>query len=209
MERHQHLEQARDQRHDRKDHRPDRAQRRRQDDLLQHADRRLQGDGRPDRVRRLERVPQRPHVVLEPEQPEGRGKDEPGRWERLSGERLQGRRLHRGRVESCPHLGPRTLEQGEVGEIVVVASAYDLETEERVVRCPDWERGPGASLRCGLAALGSDVEHADPAFAHPAKPVGPVHAALATATGDAMKAAGYPMLSASLPGSMDPFRFSS
>ena len=27
----------------------------------------------------------------------------------------------------------------------------------RVVRCPDWERGPGASLRCGLAALGDDV----------------------------------------------------
>ena len=30
----------------------------------------------------------------------------------------------------------------------------------RVVRCPDWERGPGASLRCGLAALGDDVGRA-------------------------------------------------
>ena len=29
-----------------------------------------------------------------------------------------------------------------------------------VVRCPDWARGPGASLRCGLAALGDDVEGA-------------------------------------------------
>ena len=28
------------------------------------------------------------------------------------------------------------------------------------MRCPDWERGPGASLRCGLAALGDDVEAA-------------------------------------------------
>jgi len=29
-----------------------------------------------------------------------------------------------------------------------------------VVRCADWERGPGASLRCGLDALGDDVEAA-------------------------------------------------
>ncbi len=27
-------------------------------------------------------------------------------------------------------------------------------------RCPEWARGPGASLRCGLAALGTDVEAA-------------------------------------------------
>jgi len=45
----------------------------------------------------------------------------------------------------------------EVGEIVVVAGAYDLETEERVVRCPQWELGPGASLRCGLQALDAAV----------------------------------------------------
>ena len=30
----------------------------------------------------------------------------------------------------------------------------------RVVPCPDWQRGPGASLRCGLAALDDDVEAA-------------------------------------------------
>lgn len=45
----------------------------------------------------------------------------------------------------------------EVGEIVVVAGAYDLETEARVVDCPDWELGPGASLRCGLRALDPDT----------------------------------------------------
>jgi len=45
----------------------------------------------------------------------------------------------------------------EVGEIVVVAGAYDLETDERVVRCAEWELGPGASLRCGLAALDETV----------------------------------------------------
>ena len=30
----------------------------------------------------------------------------------------------------------------------------------RLVRCTEWERGPGASLRCGLAALGADVDAA-------------------------------------------------
>ena len=30
----------------------------------------------------------------------------------------------------------------------------------RVVRCENWDRGPGASLRAGLAALPDDVTHA-------------------------------------------------
>ena len=29
-----------------------------------------------------------------------------------------------------------------------------------MVECPGWERGPGASLRCGLAALGPETEAA-------------------------------------------------
>lgn len=33
-------------------------------------------------------------------------------------------------------------------------------TRYRVVHCDDWERGPGASLRCGLAALPVAVTHA-------------------------------------------------
>lgn len=60
-------------------------------------------------------------------------------------------------------LLPRVLERVEasgVDEIVVVAGAYALESEARVVQCDDWERGPGASLRCGLEALGPDVEAA-------------------------------------------------
>ena len=44
-----------------------------------------------------------------------------------------------------------------VDEVVVVSGAYEL---EGAVRCPDWERGPGASLRCGLAALGRGFEAA-------------------------------------------------
>jgi nicotine blue oxidoreductase len=45
-----------------------------------------------------------------------------------------------------------------VDEIVVVLGAYGIDASERAVRCADWERGPGASLRCGLAALGPEVE---------------------------------------------------
>lgn len=45
-------------------------------------------------------------------------------------------------------------------DIVVVLGAHELRTDARAVRCPDWERGPGASLRCGLAALGPSVEAA-------------------------------------------------
>jgi CTP:molybdopterin cytidylyltransferase MocA len=47
-----------------------------------------------------------------------------------------------------------------VDEIVVVIGAYDVETDARTVRCPDWQRGLGASLRCGVRALPPDAEAA-------------------------------------------------
>ena len=47
-----------------------------------------------------------------------------------------------------------------VDAIVVVLGAHAVETEARTVQCPDWERGPGASLRCGLAALPADADAA-------------------------------------------------
>ncbi|HET9323922.1 MAG TPA: NTP transferase domain-containing protein [Gaiellaceae bacterium] len=47
-----------------------------------------------------------------------------------------------------------------VDQLVVVAGAYPLEADARILECADWERGPGASLRCGLAALGPEVEAA-------------------------------------------------
>ncbi len=43
---------------------------------------------------------------------------------------------------------------------MVVLGAHDVVVDARTVRCPEWERGPGASLRCGLAALGPEVEAA-------------------------------------------------
>lgn len=54
----------------------------------------------------------------------------------------------------------RVRGSAEIGEIVVVLGAHEVETSVRSVHCPEWERGPGASLRCGLAALGDDVEAA-------------------------------------------------
>ena len=53
------------------------------------------------------------------------------------------------------------LRETSVDEVVVVEGAHALSvTGARVVACPQWERGPGASLRCGLAALGADVGRA-------------------------------------------------
>ena len=52
----------------------------------------------------------------------------------------------------------RVRQSSSVAEIVVVLGAHELETSERSVHCPDWELGPGASLRCGLAAVGDDVD---------------------------------------------------
>jgi nicotine blue oxidoreductase len=47
-----------------------------------------------------------------------------------------------------------------VDDVVVVLGAHEVETDARVVRCPDWSSGPGASLRCGLAGLGAEAEAA-------------------------------------------------
>jgi CTP:molybdopterin cytidylyltransferase MocA len=53
------------------------------------------------------------------------------------------------------------LRATSIDEIVVVAGAHPLSTADaRVVRCADWQRGPGASLRCGLGALAHDVDRA-------------------------------------------------
>ncbi len=45
--------------------------------------------------------------------------------------------------------------------LLVVLGAHAVDTGGvRTVHCPDWERGPGASLRCGLAALPDDADAA-------------------------------------------------
>ncbi|HZS24244.1 MAG TPA: NTP transferase domain-containing protein [Gaiellaceae bacterium] len=50
------------------------------------------------------------------------------------------------------------LRESSVDGVVVVSGAHPLDVE--AVHCPDWERGPGASLRCGLAALPERAEAA-------------------------------------------------
>jgi CTP:molybdopterin cytidylyltransferase MocA len=66
-------------------------------------------------------------------------------------------------------LLPRVLDRlrGSVDEVVVVQGAHELTLPSdtpspgvRVVPCAGWMDGPGASLRCGLEALGEDVEAA-------------------------------------------------
>lgn len=56
------------------------------------------------------------------------------------------------------------LRESPVDAIVVVEGAHPLGDvglgEVTVVSCKDWERGPGASLRCGLSALAPDADAA-------------------------------------------------
>ena len=51
----------------------------------------------------------------------------------------------------------RLRRSSELGDIVVVLGAHEVPSTARIVYCPEWERGPGASLRCGLRARGADV----------------------------------------------------
>jgi len=53
------------------------------------------------------------------------------------------------------------LEETSLDDVVVVAGAYEIDAgAARLVECPEWQQGPGASLRCGLAALSSETEAA-------------------------------------------------
>jgi CTP:molybdopterin cytidylyltransferase MocA len=54
----------------------------------------------------------------------------------------------------------RVRSSATIGNTIVVLGAHDVETSARAVRCPEWHRGPGASLRCGLDALGEAIEAA-------------------------------------------------
>lgn len=54
----------------------------------------------------------------------------------------------------------RAVRASSVNDVVVVEGAYVLETDARVIRCPEWARGTGASLRCGLEALPAETDAA-------------------------------------------------
>ena len=61
-------------------------------------------------------------------------------------------------------LLPLVLERLAAAEAVettlVVVGAHRVEVAAPTVECPDWHRGPGASLRCGLEALPPESEAA-------------------------------------------------
>ena len=52
------------------------------------------------------------------------------------------------------------VRRSSVGDAVVVTGAHPVETAARLVHCPEWERGQGASLRCGLRALPDEAQAA-------------------------------------------------
>lgn len=45
-------------------------------------------------------------------------------------------------------------------DVLVVLGAHDVVTDAATVQCDDWERGIGASLRCGLRALPAEADAA-------------------------------------------------
>ena len=63
-------------------------------------------------------------------------------------------------VDLLPSVLERVRAARSVDAILVVLGAHEVETDAATVHCPDWVRGPGASLRCGLAALADDAEAA-------------------------------------------------
>ena len=49
------------------------------------------------------------------------------------------------------------VRRSSVPEALVVLGAHDVPSSAPTVHCPAWERGRGASLRCGLRALAPEV----------------------------------------------------
>lgn len=68
-------------------------------------------------------------------------------------------------VELLPSVVAALRRATTIDGILVVLGAHAVQTDAPTVHCPDWERGPGASLRCGLAALPPDAEAAVVALA--------------------------------------------
>jgi CTP:molybdopterin cytidylyltransferase MocA len=61
-------------------------------------------------------------------------------------------------VELLPRVLDALARSVALDGVVVVSGAHELEVAS--IHCPEWERGPGASLRCGLASLPEAAEAA-------------------------------------------------
>jgi CTP:molybdopterin cytidylyltransferase MocA len=62
--------------------------------------------------------------------------------------------------ELLPHVLAALRRATSLDGVLVVTGAHAVDVDADVVHCPDWERGPGASLRCGLEALPASAEAA-------------------------------------------------
>jgi CTP:molybdopterin cytidylyltransferase MocA len=62
--------------------------------------------------------------------------------------------------ELLPHVLAALRRATSLDGVLVVTGAHAVDVDVDVVHCPDWERGPGASLRCGLEALPGSAEAA-------------------------------------------------
>jgi CTP:molybdopterin cytidylyltransferase MocA len=62
--------------------------------------------------------------------------------------------------ELLPHVLAALRRATSLDGVLVVTGAHAVDVDVDVVHCPDWERGPGASLRCGLEALPASTEAA-------------------------------------------------
>jgi CTP:molybdopterin cytidylyltransferase MocA len=62
--------------------------------------------------------------------------------------------------ELLPHVLAALRRATSLDGVLVVTGAHAVDVDVDVVHCPDWERGPGASLRCGLEALPASAEAA-------------------------------------------------
>jgi CTP:molybdopterin cytidylyltransferase MocA len=62
-------------------------------------------------------------------------------------------------VELLPRV-LAALRSSAIDDILVVTGAHPVETDVATISCPDWTLGPGASLRCGLAALPAEADAA-------------------------------------------------
>jgi CTP:molybdopterin cytidylyltransferase MocA len=59
-----------------------------------------------------------------------------------------------------PGIVERARAADSVDDVLVVLGAHQVQTDAPTVLCPEWDRGPGASLRCGLDALSPETEAA-------------------------------------------------
>lgn len=68
-------------------------------------------------------------------------------------------------VELLPSVLAALRQSTLLDGVLIVLGAHEVTTDAWTVHCPDWPKGPGASLRCGLDSLPAAAEAAVVALA--------------------------------------------